>query len=181
MKCIDCMTSVRKNARFCDDCIDKDNKKKRINYTLMKCWFCSDSDSTKFKGDGMCYICKNHKAAIEYKDNRIGINPNSCYCCGKGESVAPYLFNCNYCNRVGCDICCDRDEKRNTYSCMSCHPPLSFTDEYIIMNSGKKVPITNIAIWFIEANNIKFENNNNKRKSSSPNNSNKKQKKSTTK
>ena len=88
----------------------------------MKCWYCSDLDSTKSKKDGMCNVCKNHKSAIKYKDDTLGIDPNCCYCCDGG--VISNLSKFDYCGRNCCKNCFKIDEKRYNITILECHTPV---------------------------------------------------------
>ena len=187
MECLICKISVRENRRFCDECLDKYNQKRRINYTLMKCWYCSGTNTTKLKKDGMCNVCKNHKSATKYKDNKIGIDPNHCYCCGEGVLVD--LLICAYCSRSSCNSCGKIDEKQ-LITCMTCHPPKLGIKNGTMIKSipdsidfdgasiDQSVYIPNYIKWCMKANNVEFKNNYNKRRlDTNIDDSNKKQKK----
>ena len=184
MDCLNCMAPVPENIRLCDECFEKTIQEKRMNYTLMKCWYCSGPGISKFKKDGMCNVCKNHKAATKYIDDKLGIDPNHCYCCGKGELKDTLI--CAYCGRSSCEDCGIYDIKQ-LITCIPCHPPkLGIKNGTMIKsvpdptNIGgadidKSFYIPNYIKWCMKANNVEFKNNN-KRKSSSLDNSNKKQK-----
>ena len=183
MECLNCMDPVPENIRLCDICLDKSIQEKRMNYTLMKCWYCSGPDSTKSKKDGMCNVCKHHKAATKYLDEQIGINPNYCYCCDEQGVLEDHII-CAYCGRTCCNDCGELDEKQ-LITCIPCHPPklgikngtmIKFVSDSININDSVYIP--NYIKWCMKANHVEFKkNDNNKRKSPSLYNYNKKQKK----
>ena len=202
-----CDACIKWDIESCDECkknTEKErvkeekevNEKKRSNYTLNECWYCSDTCNDDFyddngnliyKNNKMCDVCRDHKTKIKNQDDEIGIDPTHCYCCGRGGFED--LPSCFYCDRTSCDRC-SFDDKKRVRTCMSCHP-LKITDDgemlkivrrgtiidgiSITTYVGETFYMSNSVRRFIAVNNnfIKVKNNNNSSSSNDNHNDNK--------